>query len=51
MENSEVFNNTWWASNAESGIVFAQSKNIDDEDTYKMIMRGNRVYGNVNKIP
>eukprot|EP00929_Paragymnodinium_shiwhaense_P114721 TRINITY_DN83213_c0_g1_i1.p1 TRINITY_DN83213_c0_g1~~TRINITY_DN83213_c0_g1_i1.p1 ORF type:complete len:646 (-),score=44.29 TRINITY_DN83213_c0_g1_i1:52-1938(-) len=51
LEDSEVFNNTWWSSNAESGIVFAQSKNVDNLDTYKMIMRHNKVYGNVNKIP
>jgi len=29
----------------------AESKNIDDENTIKMILRGNKVYRNMNKIP
>jgi len=51
LEDSEVSNNTWWSYAAESGIVFAESRNIDDSDEYKMIMRRNFVFDNVNKIP
>ena len=51
IENNEVYNSTWWSSNAESAIVLAESKNIDDLDIIKMIIRGNTVYKNMNKIP
>jgi hypothetical protein len=51
IEDSEVFNNTWWSTAAESAVVLAQSINIDDENTIKMILRNNTVYNNMNKIP
>lgn len=51
LENSEVYANTWWAPNAESGIVFATSKSVDELDIAKMIMRGNTVHDNINKVP
>ena len=46
IENNEVYDNTWWSSNAESAIVLADSRNIDDLDITKMFLVGNKVYGN-----
>ncbi len=49
--NNEVYNNTWWSPNAESAIVYATVKQIDDSDKIKMKMISNLVYNNINKIP
>jgi len=46
-----VFDNTWWSSSAESGIVFADSRSLDTEEFTKLFLVGNTVYGNINKIP
>jgi parallel beta-helix repeat protein len=54
IENNTVFNTTWWTSNASSAIVFAEAKAIsesDNGDNIKMILRGNTVYNNWNRIP
>jgi len=51
VEDSEVYSTTWWSRSAESAIVFAQSKNIDNSTKTKMIMRNNKVYDNMNKVP
>ncbi len=51
IEYNTVFNNTWWSSNAESAIVIAASVAVDELDVVKMIIRGNTVFGNVNRIP
>jgi parallel beta-helix repeat protein len=51
VEHCEVYRTTWWSRSAESAIVFAQSANIDESDKIKMIMRKNKVYNNMNKIP
>ncbi len=48
---NEVYNNTWWSSNAESAIVIAQSKDFDTKDTIKMVMSYNKVHDNRNYIP
>lgn len=50
--HNQVYNSTWWSFNAESAIVIAQSKHIDDM-TYKIKMRitHNKTYDNINKIP
>ena len=50
--HNQVYNSTWWSFNAESAIVIAQSKHIDDK-TYKIKMRitHNKTYDNINKIP
>lgn len=50
--HNEVYNCTWWSSNAESAIVFAQSKDYDEKtDIIKMRMTHNLVYNNRNFIP
>ena len=49
--SNEVYNNTWWSSNAESAIVFATSKSIDTLMIKKMKIMNNLVYNNINKIP
>jgi len=49
--NSEVYDNTWWSSSAESAVVLAESVNIDKVNGIKMKLTGNTVYGNINKIP
>ncbi|MEC7000931.1 MAG: right-handed parallel beta-helix repeat-containing protein, partial [Actinomycetota bacterium] len=51
IEHNVVSNCTWWSSNAESGIVLAESVAVDQNDTIKMIMRRNLVFDNMNKIP
>ena len=53
IENNTVYNTTWWTSNASSAIVFAEtiaSSEQDNDDDIKMIMRGNTVYNNWNRI-
>lgn len=47
---NEVYNCTWWSSNAESAVVIAQSKDFDDEDIIKMRMTHNVVHDNRNYI-
>mgnify|MGYP003321109086 FL=1 len=54
IENNTVYNTTWWTSNASSAVVFAESKaqnSSDNSDEIKMIIRGNTVYNNWNRIP
>ena len=54
IENNTVYNTTWWTSSASSAIVFAETIAISEEDNtdeIKMIMRGNTVYNNWNRIP
>ena len=51
IEKNVVYANTWWSSNAESAIVIADSRHIDEKDITKMFFVRNRVYGNRNKIP
>ena len=51
IEKNVVYANTWWSSNAESAIVIADSRHIDEKDITKMFIVRNRVYGNRNKIP
>jgi len=54
IENNIVYNTTWWTSNASSAIVFAETKSqssSDNGDNIKMIIRGNTVYNNWNRIP
>ena len=54
IENNTVYNTTWWTSSASSAIVFAETiATTDEENTtdIKMIMRGNIVYNNWNRIP
>ena len=48
---NEVYQNTFWSFNAESAIVFAQSKSIDDQEIIKMRIENNLVYDNLNKLP
>lgn len=51
IEHNQVYRNTWWSSNAESGIVFADSRSLDTYDGIKMTIKNNLVYENINKIP
>ena len=54
IENNTVYNTTWWTSNASSAVVFAETKaqsSSDNGDNIKMIIRGNIVYNNWNRIP
>ena len=54
IEYNEVFNTTWWTSSASSAVVFAESiasSEADNGTDIKMIMRGNVVYNNWNRIP
>ncbi len=54
IENNTVYNTTWWTSSASSAIVFAETIAISEEenkDDMKMIVRGNTVYNNWNRIP
>jgi poly(3-hydroxybutyrate) depolymerase len=51
IENNVVHSNTWWSSSAESAIVYADSRHIDEQDIIKMTINYNEVYDNINKIP
>ena len=54
IENNTVYNTTWWTSSASSAVVFAETIAISEEDNtdeIKMIIRGNKVYNNWNRIP
>ena len=51
IEDNVVFNCTWWSSNAESAIVLAESVAVDTNDSIKMVIQRNRVFGNLNQIP
>lgn len=53
IEYNEVYNATWWTSSASSAIVYAESIALsgDNGTEVKMIMRGNVVYNNWNRIP
>jgi parallel beta-helix repeat protein len=53
IENNTVYNTTWWTSSASSAIVYAESISVegDNGSEVKMIMRGNIVYNNWNRIP
>jgi hypothetical protein len=59
IENNIVYNTTWWTSSASSAIVFAETtamtdnngNYLDNDDSIKMVIRGNTVYNNWNRIP
>lgn len=54
IEYNEVYNTTWWTSSASSAVVFAETIAASEDDNgtdIKMIMRGNLVYNNWNRIP
>lgn len=53
IENNTVYNTTWWTSSASSAVVYAESISAegDNGSEVKMIMRGNIVYNNWNRIP
>ena len=51
IEDCHVYDNTWWTSSAESGIVFAEATAIDDLDISKLFILRNEVHDNINKIP
>jgi parallel beta-helix repeat protein len=53
IEYNTVYNTTWWTSSASSAIVYAETIAApdDNEAAIKMIMRGNVVYNNWNRIP
>ncbi len=54
IENNTIYNTTWWTSSASSAVVFAETIAVNDDDNttdIKMIIRGNTVYNNWNRIP
>ena len=54
IENNTIYNTTWWTSSASSAVVFAETIAVSDDDNttdIKMIIRGNTVYNNWNRIP
>ena len=52
IENNIVYNSNWWTSSASSAIVLAESVAVSGDNTndIKMIIRGNIVYNNWNRI-
>ena len=44
--DKRVYNNTWWGSSAESAIVIADARHIDEMDIAKMLLLRNEVHGN-----
>ena len=54
IENNTIYNTTWWTSSASSAVVFAETIAVSEENNtseIKMIIRGNTVYNNWNRIP
>ena len=54
IEHNTVYNATWWTSSASSAVVYAETISASESDNgydIKMIMRGNIVYNNWNRIP
>lgn len=54
IEYNTVYNATWWTSSASSAVVYAETISASESDNgydIKMIMRGNIVYNNWNRIP
>jgi len=54
IENNTIYNTTWWTSSASSAVVFAETIATSEENNtseIKMIIRGNTVYNNWNRIP
>jgi hypothetical protein len=53
IESNIVYNSNWWTSSASSAIVLAESIAVSGDNTneIKMIIRGNTVYNNWNRIP
>ncbi len=51
IESNTVAGNAWWSPYAGSGISVYQNWNSDSATGYKMIIRGNMVGWNTNKIP
>jgi hypothetical protein len=51
-EGNIIFNNSFWAPYANSGISIYQPIDVDeDTESYKIIIQRNITYGNFNKIP
>jgi parallel beta-helix repeat protein len=51
IEGNTVAGNAWWSPYGTSGISVYQNWNSDANTGYKMIIRGNKVGWNSNKIP
>ena len=54
IEYNTIYNTTWWTSSASSAIVLAETiaaSEADNTTEAKMIIRGNVVYNNWNRIP
>ena len=43
IEDNTVYDNTWWSSNAESAIVIADARHVDELDITKIFLNGNEV--------
>lgn len=50
VEGNTVYNNSWYTMYATSGISILGPKPIDAVTGYKMIIRGNTVYGNKTQV-
>ncbi|MGL5859810.1 MAG: choice-of-anchor Q domain-containing protein, partial [Phycicoccus sp.] len=51
IEDNVVHGNSYYSPYATSGISFYQSTAVDSSTDVKMWIRGNRSYGNENKVP
>ena len=52
IENNTIYNNGWYTIFGSSGIVLYQNWNFNNDTIhYRMIIRNNRVFGNMNFIP
>lgn len=50
-EGNTVWQNALWAKWGNSGISMYQNVNVDEKQGYHMVIRGNTVYKNENKLP
>jgi hypothetical protein len=51
IENNIVYNNSWYGMYATSGISLLGTKDFDNNNNYKIIVRGNKSYNNKTLIP
>ena len=51
IENNVVYDNAKYNPNQSSGISLYQARAVDDAPGYHVIIRNNRSYGNVNRVP
>jgi parallel beta-helix repeat protein len=50
-EYNQIYRNARWSSYANSGVSMYQSRDVDESTDVKMVIRGNAIYSNENRVP